>query len=84
PPGEADALAALADRGDELGDLARGFQDMRREVQRREVRLTQQVEQLRIEINASQRDQQVSEITETDYFQQLQSKVRALRRSVMR
>jgi methyl-accepting chemotaxis protein len=84
PPGEADVLAALADRGDELGDLARGFQDMRREVQRREVRLTQQVEQLRIEINASQRDQQVSEITETDYFQQLQSKVRALRRSVMR
>lgn len=82
PPGDADALAALVRRGDELGDLARGFQDMRREVQRREVRLAQEVEQLRIEINAAQRDQQVSEITETDYFQQLQSKVRALRHSV--
>ncbi|WP_162909244.1 HAMP domain-containing protein [Aggregatilinea lenta] len=84
PPGDADALIALAERGDELGDLARGFQDMRREVQRREVRLAQEVEQLRIEINAAQREQQVSEITETDYFQQLQSKVRALRRSVTR
>jgi hypothetical protein len=38
------------------------------------------VQQLRIEVDEAKRARQVAEITETDYFQQLQQKARGLRR----
>jgi DNA-binding response OmpR family regulator len=77
---DADALAGVADRSDQLGRLARVFQSMGREVAAREQRLQKQVEQLRIEIDQTRKAHQVAEITDTDYFQQLQQKVRGLRR----
>jgi two-component system, cell cycle response regulator len=77
---EPGALTEVAARPDALGRLARVFQDMAREIYAREQRLKQQVQQLRIEVDEAKRARQVAEITDTDYFQQLQQKARDLRR----
>ena len=74
-----EALAQVATRRDELGRLARVFQRMAREVHAREQRLKQEVQQLRIEIDEGRTARQVAEITETDYFQDLQRKADQLR-----
>ncbi len=73
-------LQAIARRPDELGQLARVFQGMSEEVWAREQRLQQQVQDLKIEIDERQRQAQVSEIVETDFFQDLQAKARTIRR----
>ena len=62
-----------------LGQLARVFQQMIREVYAREQRLQQQVQELRIEVDKARQTQQVSKITGTDYFQQLRGKANNLR-----
>lgn len=72
-------LTAIAARADELGQFARVFERMAREVYAREARLQEQVQTLRIEIDQAKRARQVAEITETDYFQQLQQRARSLR-----
>jgi DNA-binding response OmpR family regulator len=77
---EVDSLAEVAARADALGQLARVFQRMTTEVYTREQRLKQQVQQLRVEVDQAKRARQVAEITETDYFQELQQKARELRR----
>ncbi len=74
------SLAGVAARRDALGNLARVFQRMAQEVYLREQRLKQQIQSLRIEIDQSKRARQVAEITETDYFQQLQRKAKDLRK----
>jgi hypothetical protein len=48
-------------------------------VHAREQRLKQEVQQLRIEIDEARTARQVAEITETDYFQDLQRKADQLR-----
>ena len=73
------ALDPVASREDALGSLARVFQRMAIEVAARERALKQQVQQLRIEIDEAKADRQVAEITETDYFRDLQRKADALR-----
>ena len=72
-------IEQVAARSDALGQLARVFQRMAREVYAREQRLKQEVRQLRIEIDETRTARQVAEITETDYFQDLQRKVDTLR-----
>jgi DNA-binding response OmpR family regulator len=74
-----ESLDAVASRDDALGQLARVFRRMAREVAAREQALEQEVRQLRIEIDATRAATQVAEITETDYFQELQRKASALR-----
>jgi DNA repair ATPase RecN len=74
-------LDAVSLRDDELGQLARVFQSMITQVKRREETLKQQVQELKIEIDQSRRVQQVSQITQTEYFQQLKQKVKQLRGS---
>lgn len=59
---------------DEIVRLARVFYEMAVQVQKREQRLKQEVQQLRIEINEVKKAHQVAEITETEYFQQLQER----------
>ena len=76
---EPESLNEVAERTDELGQLARVFQRMVREVYAREQRLKQQVAELRIEIDEAHQARQVAEITGTDYFQELQKKARKLR-----
>lgn len=69
----------VAERTDALGQLARVFQRMIREVYAREEKLRQQVQQLRIEIDKSKTARQVAAITGTDYFRTLQEKAREMR-----
>jgi two-component system cell cycle response regulator len=73
------ALDGVAERDDALGNLARVFVRMAREVAARERALKQEVRQLRIEIDEAKATRQVAEITETDYFRELQRKADALR-----
>jgi DNA-binding response OmpR family regulator len=76
-PADLDEVAA---RGDALGQLARVFQRMAKEVYARQQRLKQQVQALRIELDEAKRQQQVAEITESEYFQALKSRLHELRR----
>ncbi|HEY2987642.1 MAG TPA: response regulator [Candidatus Binatia bacterium] len=75
----ADGLANVVNRPDELGQLARVFQRMAHEVVAREKQLKLQIQVLRIEIDQAKKTRQVSEITDTEYFQELQKKAKALR-----
>src|SRR3712207_3423573 len=72
-------IEQVAARSDALGQLARIFQRMACEVYAREQRLKQEVRRLRIEIDETRTARQVAEITETDYFRDLQRKVDTLR-----
>jgi len=76
---ELDSLDGVAQRGDALGNLARVFQRMAREVYSREQRLRQQIAELRIELDTSRVARQVQEITETDYFKELEQRADELR-----
>jgi CRP/FNR family cyclic AMP-dependent transcriptional regulator len=76
---EPESLDEVALRTDALGQLARVFQRMTREVASREEHLRQQVHDLRIEIDNTKKERQVAEITDTDYFRGLQQKARELK-----
>lgn len=76
---ELDGLAEVAARNDELGQLARVFERMAREVHARERRLKEQVDELRMEIDETKKARAVAEITETPYFQQLQQRAKGMR-----
>jgi hypothetical protein len=76
---ESEQFTTLTRRPDELGQLANVFRNMAREVYARTQSLKQQVQELRIEIDVFKRQKQVDEITETDFFKDLQSKARKMR-----
>ena len=76
---EPENLDGVAARDDALGQLARVFQRMAREVVDRERRLKAQVQQLRIEIDEARTARNVAEITDTDFFRNLQEKASKLR-----
>jgi len=65
---------------DEMAVLAESFSTMAEKVRIRERTLTQQVRQLRVEIDAAKREQAVAEITESDYFASIAAKADAMRR----
>jgi two-component system cell cycle response regulator len=77
-----ESLDEVAQRPDELGQLALVFQEMARQVYAREQQLQRQVQQLRIEIDHAGKAREVAEITESDYFQQLLGKAQELRNRV--
>jgi len=64
---------------DEISTLARVFDIMIDKVAQRERNLRQQVEELKIMVDQSKRDAQVSEIVDSDFFQDLTEKARKLR-----
>ncbi len=76
---ESRQLDGVASRDDALGQLARVFQQMAIEVRARERLLKQEVRQLRIEIDEARAARQVADITQTEYFQDLQAKASELR-----
>jgi CRP-like cAMP-binding protein len=76
---EPENIAEVAERTDPLGQLARVFQRMIREVYAREQRLQRQVQELRIEVDHARQARQVNQITGTDYFRQLRGKASDLR-----
>jgi GAF domain-containing protein len=75
----AESLDQVGRRTDALGQLARVFQGMAKEVAAREQRLRREVQQLKIEIDEARAERQVEEITESEYFRRLQQKVDELR-----
>jgi DNA-binding response OmpR family regulator len=75
----AETLIDVSKRPDELGQLARVFERMAREVAAREEQLKQQIQVLSIEIDQAKKTRQVSEITDTEYFQELRRKAKELR-----
>jgi methyl-accepting chemotaxis protein len=77
------AVERIANRYDELGRTATVFQKMAKEVYAREQKLKDEVLQLNIQIDEQKRTQQVQQITESDYFQDLQRKVKQLRDTPM-
>jgi two-component system cell cycle response regulator len=79
---DSQTLADVAARTDALGQLARVFSRMASEIYAREQRLKQQVQQLRIELDEARQARQVAEITESDYFQQLEAKAQDLRQII--
>jgi CRP/FNR family cyclic AMP-dependent transcriptional regulator len=62
-----------------LSALAADFVRMASRVREREEQLQQEVAQLRIEIDETKRHQEVSQITNSDYYMSLKEKLRALR-----
>ena len=76
------SLDELAKRDDALGQLARVFQKMAHEVRLREEKLKQQVQELKIVLDETRQKKKVAEITETDYFKELQSEADDLRRII--
>jgi len=67
------------DGNDEITQLGHVFANMATEVIAREEKLQKQVRELRIEIDTARQKQSVEEITDSEYFQDLQQKVTALR-----
>lgn len=74
-----DYLRDVSERGDELGELAKVLQQMAQEVRNREQRLKTELQQLRIEIDQARRQRDVKQISETEYFQELQARANDLR-----
>ncbi len=64
---------------DEMSDLAESFEVMAKKVAERERALTREVQRLRVEIDATKREETVREITETDFFADLAAKAEDLR-----
>jgi CRP-like cAMP-binding protein len=62
-----------------LSALAADFVRMAAQVRAREEKLQQEVAQLRIQIDENKRQQEVSQITESDYYINLKEKLKALR-----
>lgn len=76
---KSDSLNEVAERGDELGQLARVFQRMARQVYARENLLMAQVRELKIELDVARQKKDVQEITSTDFFRDLRKKLDGLR-----
>lgn len=68
----------------ELTKLADAFNEMASRVWERESRLKKTVAELRIEIDSKRSQKEVEEITETDYFRQLEVNAERMRSSVRR
>lgn len=79
-PLDADALAVVGRSGDDVGRLARVFARMAEQVAVREKRLREQVRSLTIEIDEERRRKAVSEVTDTDFFRDLQGRAAEMRR----
>jgi hypothetical protein len=82
--GEGDYDQDIADMSvgpfrDELTVLSDVFEIMIGKVHQREQNLRRQVEELRIQIDEKRRGEQVAEIVETEFFQDLQDKARTMR-----
>ena len=78
------SLDSAAARKDEVGELARTFQRMGKEIVERERKLREQVAKLTVVIDRSKVDKDVDDITETDYFQRIKARAddyRAQRRA---
>ena len=67
---------------DEISTLTQVFQFMVGKVRERERKLIERVEELKIEINQTKRQAQVSEIVDSDFFKELRIKSQKMRQRV--
>ncbi|MEI8051677.1 MAG: hypothetical protein WCI12_09605, partial [Actinomycetes bacterium] len=67
---------------DEMAVLSHSFVSMVNKVRIREQKLTQQVRRLTVEIDAKKREQSVSELTDSDFFNEIVEKGKILRQRV--
>jgi CRP-like cAMP-binding protein len=77
-PQDAKVDASYRDRT--LSTLAAEFARMATQVKQREDALRRQIAELKIEIDETKRKKQVEEITDSEYFQDIQARARSLRR----
>lgn len=75
-----DITRLIGPRQDEIGEFSEAFNLMVTMIEARETNLRAQVQRLQIEIDEARKAQQVSEITESDYFKELRQRARDLRR----
>jgi hypothetical protein len=75
------SLDAVALRGDPLGQLARVFQQMVRQVEAREQKLKQQVLDLTIEIDQAKRSHAVAQVVGSESFQSLKDRVQRMKQA---
>jgi methyl-accepting chemotaxis protein len=75
-----DTLIKDSQTKDDIGQLVRVFLAMSEQVRLRNQKLKTQVQELRIEIDENKKVHQVADITENEYFQQLQQKIQKLRK----
>ncbi|MCU0534465.1 MAG: hypothetical protein MUD14_11295 [Hydrococcus sp. Prado102] len=75
-------LAVVSRSQDDMGQLVRVFLNMAGEVKARETKLKQRVKELNIEIDEAKKARQVAEVTDTEYFQQLQQKAQKIKSRV--
>ncbi len=71
---------AIANRNDELGHTAKMIQRMAKEIREREKKLKQQIESLRIQIDTEKQAKDVNDITDSDFFQNLQKRAGNIRK----
>lgn len=74
-------LDDISPRSDELGQLSRVLQGMAEKIRERETHLKKKIEELEIRIDHRRQAEEVKEIVETEYFQQLKKKAREFRSS---
>lgn len=72
-------LEGLGRKNDELGRLAQVFEEAVARVREREDSLRRAIQKLQVEIDREQEAEEVSQITETDYFRSLRRKSLELR-----
>ncbi len=76
---ESASLKMIVARPDELGKLAQVFRQMAADVAARAKKLREQVKELTIKIDLMKRDEQVREVVETEFFDDLQKRAKSLR-----
>ena len=74
-----DDLSPVANRADELGQLARVFLRMADEVAVRERALRDEVNRLQVAVDGGRAAEQVAAVTDNEYFQDLQQRAASLR-----
>lgn len=74
-------LDRAANRGDEVGVLARAFRRMAAEVVERERSLRERVRRLEVVIDQRKVDHEINTIVETDFFRRLEARAENLRRT---
>jgi hypothetical protein len=79
-PVNEEELARIGRSGDDVGRLARVFAKMAEQVVVRERRLRDQVKALKVEIDHERRQRAVDEVTDTDFFRDLQGRAAEMRR----
>ncbi len=73
-------VESLAKRSDEFGHTAKIIQRMAQEIYERERKLKLTIESLRIQIDTEKQSQEVNEITDSDFFQNLQKRAGTIRK----